>query len=1726
MRTSGANYAAVMVTQYQQTSTSTTIAPETTNSPGYSGQYPLTPTDAAVVSAIKSLQAQGLVVSMKPQVDLLDGVFRGSFMPTNPAAWFSSYQTFILHYARLAAQNNVGMLVIGTEFKSLTNMTYKSNWETIITQLRTQYPGLTLTYAANATGSGDEFTSVSFWADLDVIGVDGYFPLTNQNDPSLSALVAAWTSNRSGFNIVNALKNLQSTYNKPLIFTEIGYVSVAGTNKTPYANIQGSYDAIEQQNCYEAFFEVFSQQTAWMKGVFWWEYSPTAPAANDIGYTPQNKPAGTVTLPKWFSNTTSGFTIAPAQSTVALGQGLTTSNNVSVSAQGGFSGSVVFTVSGLPAGVTGSFTTGAATGTQDLILTASSAAAITGPVTVTVTGTSGAQTATTTFALSIVAPVAQTITLANPGAQTIGATVSLAATSNSFLAITYATTTPTICSVTSSAGTVTTLLAGSCTVTASQASGATFSAGTTSQTFAVSGLPAATVPVNALVLVSQVNYRANVGGYALSAGNPAGGSLGVNSQGTAIVANNINVEAVNVMTGTLTTLGAWGNAAAVAVDPSNNAYVGNSYGPVNSIVKIPFVGGTVNAGYAAFTTPTLTTPICVAGGTTECLLPANLGSINVSTMTFDANGNLFFATSGSGNTSGNSIYECNVACLSGTGAPIIVYTEATVSPAPSSTSGQLLVGSIAVDSAGNLFFTDSSIFTNLSTYAYYSFSSNVKELAVSSGTGFGGVTTGFSATPVTLYTLNTPSPAAYGNQVNGVVVQHNSSGDVIYFADAFDGVFGFPDSPGGIPVVAGKPTALFTAGLQGGKNLGIDASGNLYPIGYSSATGSGGDTLAQITLNAIQIPPSPTGMAVSPSTITSPITTILNDSSCGGTPAPSITFASSPSSTAMATATASASCASTFTGSAAFGTVVSFTPAAAGPDSVTISATDSLNNAGTATISGTGVGFSITPASTSATIFQGSTATDNIIVTNFGGFTGSVTLAATGLPTGVTASFGTNPTSNASVLTLTATAGATLGNATVTITGISGATNAVATLNLTVAAVPAYTIAPAAAALSVTQGATGTDTINITGGPGFSSAVAFSVSGLPSGVTASFSPNPTTFATSILTLTATGTAAVGGPLNVTITGTAGSVSQTATVALTINAAPTFTLAATPAGVTVGQGSTNTSTVTVTNVGGFTGSVTLGVAGLPAGVTASVSTNPTTSSSVITFTAAATASLGSSTVVVTGTSGTATASTSIALTTAGPPSFTIAAASSTLSLQQGSSKTDTITVAGSNGFNGSVTLAATGLPVGVTVAFATNPTTGTSVATFSAAATAPAGTGTVTITGISGTLSSTTTVAITVTPAPSFTLTPSPASLILIQGTTAMDTLTVVAANGFSGPVVFTASSLPSGVTATFATNTAGTSAVLSLTASATATTGGPVNIMVTGTSGSTTGSIPIALTVNVPPSFTLTANPAALSIAQTTTGSTTITVTPLGGFTGTPKLVASGLPTGVTASFAPGSTAGTQILSLIVSTAADALKVPTTSITITGTSGTITSSTVVAITVIPPPGFTFTGGPIIIKHGTTVQNSAPISILAINGFSGTVALTCAITPVAAANAPTCSLSPSTVTLAGVVAQTTTLTITSTPGALVDDRRIPMLWASGGGGVLAFVFFLGLPKRHLRWQSLLLVLLGLGLLSGIGCATTHQTTTAADGTPTGTYAVTITGTAGSIVSSGNISLTIQ
>lgn len=293
--------------------------------------------------------------------------------------------------------------------------------------------------------------------------------------------------------------------------------------------------------------------------------------------------------------------------------------------------------------------------------------------------------------------------------------------------------------------------------------------------------------------------------------------------------------------------------------------------------------------------------------------------------------------------------------------------------------------------------------------------------------------------------------------------------------------------------------------------------------------------------------------------------------------------------------------------------------------------------------------FSLAATPTSLTIVQGNSGTSAIAIISQGGFNGSVNLSIPNLPSGVTAAFSPNPASSNSTLTLTPSATAAPGTVSLTIMGTSGNLNNSTTLSLTVIeANQNFTLSAVPNGVAVTQNVgSGTSTINITPVNGFFGNVTLSDSGLPKGVTAYFNGNPAT-SSSVVTFTAGNTAKTG-TATVTITGTSGSLRATTTIALTVNPLGNFALTATPKTLTIARGSSGTSTITIVPKDTFDQSVTLIASGLPKGVTASFSQNPTTSTSTLTLTASKSAALGKSAITINGTYGTLTHQAFVTLT---------------------------------------------------------------------------------------------------------------------------------------------------------------------------------------------------------------------------------------------------------------------------------------------------------------------------------------------------------------------------------------------------------------------------------------------------------------------------------------------
>jgi len=463
------------------------------------------------------------------------------------------------------------------------------------------------------------------------------------------------------------------------------------------------------------------------------------------------------------------------------------------------------------------------------------------------------------------------------------------------------------------------------------------------------------VPASEDVILSQVNWLTAVPtGQAFAPVDAAGTTFAVNSSGNILLSTQWGnqVLLINGQTSAVTVLGTYNGVGPVTIDSLNNLYVASPYS--NVVVKVPYNGG----AYATVSAPTftntgvLTSPApCTGSGANECGFAWNAAAndnylasaangwwFGVDSMNFDSAGDLFYSLSNA-NTVPNAIFECSAACLGGTGSPIMVYQEPQ-----SPTTTQLNVGSMAVDPWGNLFFTDSALNSVGSNESEFS---HLYELSASAGAGYGGAMTGFAAAPTVLYTLipSIPSgaPANYDDEVDGVAVDTKGT---VYFAIQYDGIFAFPNNGGTLNEVS-VASSMYTVSTQGSKLLTLDAQGNAYVVYYGTVLNPTGDTVGRITVNNLTAPTTTVGVAVTTSATLDPVTTILNDGGCAAPETVGIT-----SSTSEFSAVATTSCSSTLSGGSSFPTTITFTPAATGKRSATLTTTDSDGNTGSATVSG------------------------------------------------------------------------------------------------------------------------------------------------------------------------------------------------------------------------------------------------------------------------------------------------------------------------------------------------------------------------------------------------------------------------------------------------------------------------------------------------------------------------------------------------------------------------------------------------------------------------------------------------------------------------------------------------------------------------------------------------------------------------------------------------------
>lgn len=238
---------------------------------------------------IDMLHKNNIRVMVKPQIWIWRGEFTGYLKMSSEENWKKlekSYREFILEYAKLARETNADIFCIGTELEQFI-LHRPEYWNDLIKEIKSIFNGK-LTYAAN----WDEYKRVPFWEQLDYIGVDAYFPVSESKTPTVEECRAGWQRWKT------ELKGVSEREGRKILFAEYGYRSVDFAGREPWKSdrdmTEVNLDA--QTNTSRALFdEVWNED--WFAGGFIWKWyiNHTDSGGHDNArFTPQNKPVESV----------------------------------------------------------------------------------------------------------------------------------------------------------------------------------------------------------------------------------------------------------------------------------------------------------------------------------------------------------------------------------------------------------------------------------------------------------------------------------------------------------------------------------------------------------------------------------------------------------------------------------------------------------------------------------------------------------------------------------------------------------------------------------------------------------------------------------------------------------------------------------------------------------------------------------------------------------------------------------------------------------------------------------------------------------------------------------------------------------------------------------------------------------------------------------------------------------------------------------------------------------------------------------------------------------------------------------------------------------------------------------------------------------------------------------------------------------------------------------------
>lgn len=323
---SGANSVALTIDYGIDASRSTVYADR-----GEKGAPGITETLENLTATIRQAVAAKLTVTVRPLIDFSvnasremltsrdgteyrPGDWRATYRPDDTRSFFESYRRIVVAQAEAAEAGGAQIFDVGSELDQLTGAEYREEWSAIITGVRAVFSGQ-LVYSAiwndglspwqdgggrPDAGTGDITTQISFWDQLDYVGIDQYAPISDSPDPGLADLVEGWTREPTvratqqatgGKSLIQYYEDIAAALKKPLLFTELGYNSAPDAAANPAATSSAVYDPALQARLYQAFFQAWDEQgSAALAGVYLWNWQPdpsTVQAGKQPSWTPQ-----------------------------------------------------------------------------------------------------------------------------------------------------------------------------------------------------------------------------------------------------------------------------------------------------------------------------------------------------------------------------------------------------------------------------------------------------------------------------------------------------------------------------------------------------------------------------------------------------------------------------------------------------------------------------------------------------------------------------------------------------------------------------------------------------------------------------------------------------------------------------------------------------------------------------------------------------------------------------------------------------------------------------------------------------------------------------------------------------------------------------------------------------------------------------------------------------------------------------------------------------------------------------------------------------------------------------------------------------------------------------------------------------------------------------------------------------------------------------------------------